>query len=110
MIYDFTSITEIKLIQSFITTCGDFLHRYLQQLNRRTYIAPTDNISDSPKNDLFAKKEKYTFVTEKIQFLNHVIKHGKLKMYEPKLKSIMEWKTLTKVTELKFFFDLVNYY
>ena len=53
------------------------------------------------ENELFVKREKCTFATEEVQFLGHVIGHGKLKMDEPKVKAIMEWEAPTKVTELR---------
>lgn len=62
------------------------------------------------ENELFVKREKCTFATEEVQFLGHVIGHGKLKMDEPKVKAIMEWEAPTKVTELRSFLGLVNYY
>ena len=62
------------------------------------------------ENELFVKREKCTFATEEVQFLGHVIGHGKLKMDEPKVKAIMEWEAPTKVMELRSFLGLVNYY
>ncbi|KAF8094909.1 hypothetical protein N665_0349s0012 [Sinapis alba] len=50
------------------------------------------------------------FATEEVQFLGHIIGHGKLKMDELKVKAIMEWEAPTKVTVLRSFLGLVNYY
>ncbi|KAF8088610.1 hypothetical protein N665_0535s0002 [Sinapis alba] len=52
------------------------------------------------ENELFVKREKCTFATEEVQFLGHVIGHGKLKMDEPKVKAIMEWEAPTKAAPL----------
>lgn len=52
------------------------------------------------ENQLYVKKEKCTFATEEVHFLGHVIRHGKLKMDQAKVKVILEWETPTKVVEL----------
>ena len=62
------------------------------------------------ENELFVKREKCMFATEEVRFLGHIIGHGKLKMDEPKIKTIMEWEAPTKVTELLSFLGLGNYY
>ncbi|KAE8690692.1 cytochrome P450 78A7-like [Hibiscus syriacus] len=62
------------------------------------------------ENELYVKKEKCTFATEEVHFLGHVIGHGKLLMDGNKIKAITEWEPPTKVSEMRSFFGLVNYY
>ncbi|KAE8724094.1 hypothetical protein F3Y22_tig00010927pilonHSYRG00135 [Hibiscus syriacus] len=62
------------------------------------------------ENELYVKKEKCTFATEEVQFLGHVIGHGKLLMDGNKIKAITEWEPPTKVSEMRSFLGLVNYY
>ena len=56
------------------------------------------------------KKEKFSFAKEEVSFLGHRIKDGKLMMDDSKLKAIQEWDPLTKVSQLRYFLGLVNYY
>ncbi|KAE8729756.1 cytochrome P450 78A7-like [Hibiscus syriacus] len=62
------------------------------------------------ENELYVKKKKCTFATEEVHFLGHVIGHGKLLMDRNKIKAITEWEPQTKVSEMRSFLGLVNYY
>ncbi|KAE8724095.1 hypothetical protein F3Y22_tig00010927pilonHSYRG00153 [Hibiscus syriacus] len=62
------------------------------------------------ENELYVKKEKCTFSTEEEQFFGHVIDHGKLLIDGNKIKAITEWEPPTKVSEMRSFLGLVNYY
>ncbi|KAG8368869.1 hypothetical protein BUALT_Bualt15G0091500 [Buddleja alternifolia] len=62
------------------------------------------------ENELYVKKEKCSFPKEEVPFLGHIIGHGKLRMDEAKIRAIVEWDPPTKVTELRSFLGLVNYY
>ncbi|CAM8905253.1 unnamed protein product [Rhodiola kirilowii] len=62
------------------------------------------------ENELYFKQEKCSFARQDVQFLGHIIKEGKLMMDKSKVKSIEEWETPKKVTELRSFLGLVNYY
>jgi len=42
--------------------------------------------------------------------LGHIIGKGKLRIDPVKIKAILEWEPPTKVTELRSFLGLVNYY
>ena len=42
--------------------------------------------------------------------MGHVIRNVELHMYEDKVHLIQKWEALTKVTELRSFLILVNYY
>ena len=43
-------------------------------------------------------------------FLVHIVGKGKLCMDPTKIKAILEWEPPTKVTKLRSFHGLVNYY
>lgn len=62
------------------------------------------------ENELYVKKEKCSFAQPKVEFLGHQICDGKLLMDPTKVKTIQEWKSPSKVTELRSFLGLVNYY
>ena len=61
-------------------------------------------------NELYFKLEKCSFAQEEVEFLGHKIKDGGLMMDEAKVKAIRDWETPTKVTEVRSFLGLVNYY
>ena len=43
-------------------------------------------------------------------FLGHVVGDGKIKMDKPKVQAILDWEPPKRVTELRSFLGLVNYY
>ena len=61
-------------------------------------------------NELYVKKEKFSFALGEVGFLGHRIKNGKLMMDESKIKAIQEWDPPTKVPQLRPFLGLVNYH
>jgi len=61
-------------------------------------------------NQLYVKKEKFSFAQEEVPFLGHIVGKGKLRMDPTKIKAILKWEPPTKVTELMSFLGLVNYY
>nr|XP_033508465.1 uncharacterized protein LOC117273398 [Nicotiana tomentosiformis] len=61
-------------------------------------------------NGLYIKREKFKFAQSKVHFLGHVIRNGELCMDEAKVRAIQEWEAPIKVTELRSFLGLVNYY
>ncbi len=61
-------------------------------------------------NQLYVKKEKCSFAQGEVAFLGHIIGGGKLRMDQSKVQAIQEWEPPTKVTELRSFLGLVNYY
>ncbi|GJS21721.1 putative nucleotidyltransferase, ribonuclease H [Tanacetum coccineum] len=61
-------------------------------------------------NELYVKLEKCSFAQDEVEFLGHKIKDGRLMMDGAKIKAIKEWEPPTKVTELRSFLGLVNYY
>ena len=62
------------------------------------------------ENELYVKKEKCSFAQQRVHFLGHIIEGGKLKMDPKKIQAIIEWEPPTKVSELRSFLGLVNYY
>jgi len=61
-------------------------------------------------NQLYVKKEKCSFAQEELPFLGHIIGKGTLRMDSTKIKAILEWEPPTKITKLRSFLGLVNYY
>lgn len=62
------------------------------------------------ENKLYVKKEKCAFAQKEVKFLGHIVGEGKLRMDTSKVKAIQEWEPPKKVTELRSFLGLVNYY
>ncbi|XP_075079828.1 putative mitochondrial protein AtMg00860 [Nicotiana tabacum] len=62
------------------------------------------------ENKLYIKRDKCEFAQSKVHFLGHVISNDELRMDEAKVHAIQEWEAPTKLTELRSFFGLVNYY
>ena len=56
------------------------------------------------------KPEKCEFAQEDITFLGHKISAGLIRMDKGKVQAIMEWTVPIKVTELRSFLGLANYY
>lgn len=52
---------------------------------------------------------KCSFAQTKIQFLGHVIEHGRIRMDPAKVQAIQEWQPPTNVSELRSFLGLANY-
>ncbi|KAE8723919.1 hypothetical protein F3Y22_tig00011277pilonHSYRG00017 [Hibiscus syriacus] len=61
-------------------------------------------------NELYVKEEKCSFAQTKVPFLCHIVGGGKIWMDKDKICAIEEWKVPTKVTELRSFMGLANYY
>ncbi|XP_077232289.1 putative mitochondrial protein AtMg00860 [Tasmannia lanceolata] len=62
------------------------------------------------ENHLYVKKEKSSFAQEEIMFLGHSIVGGEIGLDQEKVRAIQEWQAPEKVTELRSFLGLVNYY
>ncbi|XP_025628770.1 uncharacterized protein [Arachis hypogaea] len=62
------------------------------------------------ENNLYVKKEKCSFARDKVHFLGHIIKDETLYMDQENVKAIKEWKPPNKVSELRSFLGLDNYY
>ncbi|KAE8705397.1 cytochrome P450 78A7-like [Hibiscus syriacus] len=61
-------------------------------------------------NELYVKEEKCPFAQTEVPFLGHIVGGGKIWMDRDKIRAIEEWKVPTKVTELRSFLGLANYY
>ena len=59
---------------------------------------------------MYVKKEKCEFAQTKIKFLGHLISKSQIRMDGAKVAVIREWPTPTKVTELRSFLGVANYY
>nr|CAD1823079.1 unnamed protein product [Ananas comosus var. bracteatus] len=62
------------------------------------------------EHSLYVKKEKCYFAQKEIMFLGHQVGGGLIGMDEEKIRDIKEWRAPTRVTELRSFLGLVNYY
>ena len=62
------------------------------------------------QHQLFVKREKCSFAQERIKFLGHIIERGGIQMDLEKVRAIQEWEAPMKVTELRSFLGLANYY
>ena len=62
------------------------------------------------EHKLYVKPEKCEFAREQITFLGHKISEGQIRMDERKVQAMIDWPAPTKVTELRSFLGLANYY
>ncbi|KAE8674455.1 cytochrome P450 78A7-like [Hibiscus syriacus] len=62
------------------------------------------------ENELYVKEENCSFAQKEVPFLGHVVGGGKLQMDKDKIRAIDEWNPPTKVTKLRVFLGLTNYY
>ena len=59
---------------------------------------------------MYVKKEKCEFAQTEINFLGHLISKSEIRMDGAKVATIRDWPAPTKVTELRSFLGLANYY
>ncbi len=62
------------------------------------------------ENKLYAKFEKYEFEVMKVDFLGHKITHEGLKMYDHKVKAILDREPPRLVLALRWFLGSASYY
>lgn len=62
------------------------------------------------ENQLDVNMEKCFFTQEDVSFIGHWIWHDKNWIDKKKVLTIQDWGTLTKLTKLRSFLGLVNYY
>ena len=62
------------------------------------------------EHKLYVKPKKCEFAREQITFLGHKISEGQIRMDERKVQAVIDWPAPTKVTELRSFLGLANYY
>ena len=59
---------------------------------------------------LYVKMEKYEFTVQEVKFLGHLVDHHEVRMDPKKVEAIVTWQPPIKVTELRSFLGLANYY
>ena len=62
------------------------------------------------KHNLCFKQSKYDFNMEKIPILEVIVGKEQVKMEQEKIKAVKEWKTLTKIKDIKSFLEFANFY
>jgi len=62
------------------------------------------------KYNLCFKRSKYNFNMEEIPILGIIVGKGQVKMEQEKIKAVKEWKTPTKVKDVKSFLRFANFY
>ena len=62
------------------------------------------------KHNLCFKQSKYDFDMEEIPILGVIVGKGQVKMEQEKIKAVKEWKTLTKIKDIKSFLEFANFY
>jgi len=62
------------------------------------------------KNDLYVKQEKYSWKTNKVNFLGVIMGQGKIEMEEEKVEGVLNWLVLKTVRDVRKFLGLTNYY
>ena len=59
---------------------------------------------------MYVKKEKCEFSNTEIKYLGHLISKSQIQMDGAKVAAIRDWPASTKVTKLRYFLGLANYY
>jgi len=62
------------------------------------------------KYNLCFKQLKYDFNMEEIPILGVIVGKGQIKMEQEKIKTVKEWKILTKVKNMESFLEFTNFY
>jgi len=62
------------------------------------------------KHNLCFKRSKYDFNMEEIPILGVVVRKGQVKMEQEKIKVVKEWRTPTRVKNVKSFLEFTNFY
>ena len=62
------------------------------------------------KHNLYFKRSKCDFNMKEIPILEVIVEKGQVKMEQEKIKAVKEWKTLTKVKNIKSFLGFANFY
>jgi len=62
------------------------------------------------EHQLYIKLEKCEFAQRSMLFLGHQISKGEVRMDRRKVEAILDWPAPTKVSELRSFLGLANYY
>ena len=62
------------------------------------------------KHNLYFKRSKCDFNMEEIPILGVIVGKGQVKMEQEKIKAVKEWKTPTRVKDVKSFLRFANFY
>ena len=62
------------------------------------------------KHNLYFKQSKCDFNMEEILILEIIVGREQVKIEQEKIKVVKEWKTLTKIMDMKSFFGFANFY
>ena len=62
------------------------------------------------KHNLYFKQSKCDFDVEEIPILGVVVGRGEVQIENNEIKVVKEWKTLTKIKEVKSFLEFANFY
>ena len=62
------------------------------------------------KHNLCFKKSKCDFNIEEIPILGVIVRKGQVKMEQERIKAVKEWKTPTRVKDIKSFLGFANFY
>jgi len=62
------------------------------------------------KHNLCFKRSKCDFNMEEIPILGVIVGKGQVKMEQEKIKVVKEWKTPTRVKDVKSFLGFTNFY
>ena len=79
--------------------------------NLEDHLAHLEKVFDRLREHrLYVKMEKCEFAQAEIKFLGHMISKSLIRMDGAKVAAIRDWPAPTKVTELRSFLGLANYY
>ena len=62
------------------------------------------------KHDYYAKSSKCSFFQQQIEFCEHIVDNGEMRMNEIKLKIIQNWSSLQTIHDVRFFLGFCVYY
>ncbi|CAA6654885.1 unnamed protein product [Spirodela intermedia] len=79
--------------------------------NLREHLLHLCQILETLKcHQLYLNPSKCTFVMTEVEFLDHVIRGGKVQMDHKKVLAIKDWSEPKRVAKLRSFLGLTNYY
>lgn len=61
-------------------------------------------------NNLFAKRSKCDFATDRVEYLGHYIQEKRVSTDPQKIKAVSEWPTPSNLKNLRGFMGLAEYY
>ena len=96
-------------LDAFVVVYLDDIVVYSQTLNKHE-MHLKKVFQRLKEHKLYVKLEKCEFAREQITFLGHKIGEGQIRMDERKVQVVIDWPAPTKVTELRSFLGLANYY